>query len=151
MADESKVSPDLEPQFDRSKLGKVLGEADITVTEEAILQFAEAVGETNPRFSQPGPDLEALPGMLAIINRPQARVQVRFPFATVGMPAGTTMEMFESVRPGDVLHVSVKLADVYVKTGRSGTMGFVVYDKEFVRKRDGKLVARVRQSSLTRP
>ncbi len=151
MAERSYTGAELEPQFDRSKLGKVLAEADVEITDEAALRYARTVGETNPRFSRPGPGLEVMPGMLIILDRPMDRVPVTFPFGKLAFPGGNTLEAYDLVRPGDILHIAVRLTEVYVKTGRAGPMGFVVHEKEYVRRRDGKLVARSKDTYLTRP
>ncbi|HLA80218.1 MAG TPA: MaoC family dehydratase N-terminal domain-containing protein [Thermoleophilia bacterium] len=140
----------VEAEFDRSKLGQVLGEEEITITEDAILRYAKAIGEKDPRYTTPGPDLIAPPGICTILEAPQRFLDVKFPFAKTSMHAGSALFCYEPIHVGDKLRVTVKLVDVYTKTGRSGNMGFVVYENEFIRQ-DGVVVARIQDSRAHRP
>lgn len=146
----AEVDTSVEAQFDRSKLGQVLGEREITVTEEAILRYANAVGEKAPKYTTPGPDLMAPPGICTVLEAPQGYLDIKFPFAKTSMHAGSALYTYHPIRAGDKLRVTVKLVDVYTKTGRSGNMGFVVYENEFIRQ-DGVVVARIQDSRAHRP
>lgn len=137
-------------EFDRSKLGQVLGQREITITEEAVLRYSKAIGETNPKYTTLGPQLIAPPGMCTILEAPQGRIDIRFPFAKTSVHGGSALYSYQPIRAGDKLTATVKLADVYVKTGRSGSMGFVVYENEFIRQ-DGTVVARIQDSTIWRP
>jgi hypothetical protein len=140
----------VEIEFDRSKLGQVLGESEIVVTEEAILRYAQAIGETNPKYTTPGPNLMAPPGMVTILEAPRQRSDVKIPFAKTSMHGGSALFTHEPIRAGDKLRVVVKLVDVYAKTGRSGPMGFVVHENVFTRE-DGTVVARIQDTQVSRP
>ena len=141
----------IEPEFDKSKLGAVLGEGDITVTEDVILRYSKAIGETDPKYTTPGPELLAPPGIVTVLQAPQGeRVDIKFPFAKTGMHGGSAIYSYAPIRAGEKLHVTTKLADVFVKTGRSGPMGFTVRQYDFARE-DGTVVARVTDTNLSRP
>ena len=140
----------IEAEYDRSKLGKVLGEMWITVSEEVILRYSKAIGETDPKYTKPGPNLIAPPGIVTVLEGPSQREQVKFPFAKTSMHGGSAVFSNAPIRAGDKLRVTIKLADVYIKTGRSGAMGFVIHENEFIRE-DGTVVARMQDTYLARP
>ena len=140
----------VEIEFDRSTLGKVLGESEITVTEDAILRYSKAVGETDPRYTTPGPNLIAPPGIVTILAAPRERADIKIPFAKTSMHGGSALYSYVPIRAGDKLRVVVKLVDVYAKTGRSGPMGFVVHENEYTRE-DGTVVAKITDTQVSRP
>jgi acyl dehydratase len=59
-----------------------------------------------------------------------------------GFDAGKDIELGEPIRPGDVLTASSRITEIYDKTGRSGTMTFLVFRHELRNQRD-ELVANV--------
>ena len=136
-------------EFDQSRLGQILGETEITVTEEVILRYSKATGETDPKYTTPGPDLIAPPAICAIIQVPRGDLEINFPFAKVTVYGSAALYPYIPIRAGDKLRATAKLADVYTKTGRSGPMGFVVYENEFMRE-DGTLVARTQNTFISR-
>ncbi|MFC1939731.1 MaoC family dehydratase N-terminal domain-containing protein [Chloroflexota bacterium] len=52
------------------------------------------------------------------------------PFETPSrhVDGGGDWEFFEPIRPGDIITVTTQIADVYERTGKSGTMLFVVFE-----------------------
>jgi len=116
-------------EFDRATLGK---EFDRRVTEpltaETLIAFSRALGETDPRYVEDGPDLVAHPTYSAVIRGKRffpeqlpANLDIRASF-----DAGKDIEIGVPIRPGDVVTCATTLHDVYEKTGRSGTMIFLV-------------------------
>jgi N-terminal half of MaoC dehydratase len=107
-------------EFDRAEHGPV--------TAEELIAFARAVGATDPRYLEPGPDLVAHPTFCVQFrgakfypdNLPR---EIDF---RRGFDAGKDLELGVPVRPGDTLTVCCTVHDVYEKTGRSGSMFFVV-------------------------
>lgn len=59
-----------------------------------------------------------------------------------GFDAGKDIELGEPIRPGDVITARSRITELYEKTGRSGSMWFVVYRQE-LRNQRGELVANV--------
>ena len=59
------------------------------------------------------------------------------------------MEPLAPVKAGDVLTCTARVKDVYQKTGRSGTMAFLVVENTFVNQH-GEAVAIVGWSSVRR-
>jgi hypothetical protein len=98
------------------------------VTADELVAFARALGETRPEYTQPGP---ALVGHPTFCLRYKGRkfypeslpktIDVR-----TGLDAGKDIELGVPVRPGDTIDVRCTLHEVYEKTGRTGSMCFVV-------------------------
>jgi acyl dehydratase len=53
-----------------------------------------------------------------------------------GFDAGKRVEVHGPIRPGDVLTARSKIHDIYEKTGRSGSMVFIVHRMEFWNQRE---------------
>ncbi len=107
-------------EFDRATYGPV--------TADELIAFARALGETRPEYTEPGPDLVGHPTYCVRYrgtkfypeNLPKT-INVRS-----GFDAGKDLQLGEPVRPGDTVEVRCTLHEVYEKTGRSGSMVFVV-------------------------
>ncbi|MFN8643286.1 MAG: MaoC family dehydratase N-terminal domain-containing protein [Candidatus Binatia bacterium] len=114
---------------DRSFVGQ---EFDVSVfpavTAEQIVAYARACGESDPRWTQPGPDLVA-PPTFALSLRGKHFMPKNLPveFGRHAFDAGKDIAVGVSVVPGDVLTATSTVHDVYEKTGRSGRMTFVVF------------------------
>ena len=107
-------------EFDRSVFGPV--------TPEELIEFARALGETRPEYTAPGPRLVGHPtycvrykGNKFYPESIPKTINVR-----TGFDAGKDIELGVPVRPGDTVEVRSTLHEVYEKTGRSGSMVFVV-------------------------
>ena len=98
------------------------------VTAEEIVEFARALGETRPEYTEPGPSLVAHPtfclrykGNKFYPDSLPKTIDIRR-----GFDAGKDLELGVPIRPGDTVHVRCTLHEVYEKTGRTGSMYFVV-------------------------
>lgn len=134
--------------FDRSILGTVFDETLFApITKEEILEFAAALGETNPLYTDeaaaangPYRGLVAPPTFVTKL-RPNKMTPENMPkFGKVGFDGGRDLNVFEPVRPGDTLTMVSKIHDIYEKTGRSGSMYFIVLRNE-VSNQHGEKVA----------
>jgi acyl dehydratase len=146
-------------EFDRSIVGQ---EFDRTVfepvTEEQIIAYARAYGETNPLYTDPqaakGGPFGGLVGPPTFVFRLRGRnfMPKRLPqeLGRRGFDAGKDLEVGVPVRPGDVLTSASTVHDIYEKTGRSGTMVFLVLRTTVTNQRDEK-VAIVDQRMMFRP
>jgi acyl dehydratase len=117
-------------EFDRATYGPVTG--------EELIAFARALGETRPEYTQPGPDLVGHPTFCVRYKGnkfyPQdlpKTINVR-----TGFDAGKDLELGAVVRPGDTIDVRFTLHEIYEKTGRSGSMIFVVIRFTMTNQRD---------------
>jgi acyl dehydratase len=133
------VPLDLDPailgrEFDHAVYGPV--------TAEEIVAFATSLGETRPEYTHPGPELVAHPTFCVRYkgnkfypeNIPRT-INVR-----TGFDAGKDLEIGVPVRPGDTIDVRCTLHEVYEKTGRTGSMYFVVIRFTMTNQR-GEMVA----------
>jgi acyl dehydratase len=107
--------------------------APIRITRELIADFCAAIGETNPlytdaRAASAGPHggIVAPPSLAAIFGDGE-NIFSHYPrLDTRRLLAGIDMELPAPIRPGDTLRVTSRISEVYEKTGRSGSMVFVV-------------------------
>ena len=98
------------------------------VTAEHLIAFAQALGETRAEYTQPGPGLIGHPSYCVRYkgerfypeNIPK-NINVRS-----GFDAGKDIELGVPIRAGDTIEIRSTLHEVYEKTGRSGSMYFVV-------------------------
>jgi acyl dehydratase len=146
-------------EFDRTIVGQ---EFDRTVfppvTEAQIVAYARAYGETNPLYTDPqaakrGP-FGGLVGPPTFVFRLRGRnfMPKKLPeeLGRRGFDAGKDLEVGVPVRPGDVLTSATSVHDLYEKTGRSGTMVFLVLRTTVTNQRQ-ETVAIVDQRMMFRP
>ena len=115
--------------IDRSILGREFDRAEHDpVTADELISFARALGETSPCYIQAGPGLVAHPtyclrfkGRKFFPDTLPETLRFRMSF-----DAGKDIALGVPIRPGDVISIESTLHDVYEKTGRSGSMVFVV-------------------------
>ncbi len=117
-------------------VGRVFQEIDLVVDQHRMLEWAITAGETDPRFIDPEhPDFQASTAYPTHINAARM-LPDDFPnLGERGIDGGKAVEWHRPMRAGDHLHATVQIGDVYEKTGRSGTMVFIVnrmsfYDSE---------------------
>ena len=123
-------------------VGRVFQELNIVVEQERMLEWAVTCGETDPRFIDPEhPDFQASTAFPTHINA-MRMLPDGFPqFGSGrGIDGGKSIEWHRPMRAGDHLHVTVQIGDIYDKTGRSGTMVFIVNRCTFT-DAEGRLVA----------
>ena len=98
------------------------------VTAAELIAFARALGETRPEYTEPGPGLVGHPtycvrykGNKFYPESIPKTINVRS-----GFDAGKDVQFGQPIRPGDLIDVRCTLHEVYEKTGRTGSMYFVV-------------------------
>jgi len=109
-------------------VGRTFQEIDLVVDRERMLEWAIACGETDPRFIDPDhPDFQASTSFPTQIN---AARMLPADFSDIGsgrgIDGGKSIEWHRPMHAGDQLHATVEIGDIYAKTGRSGTMVFIV-------------------------
>ena len=112
------------------------------VTRKDIKRFAQAIDDPNPMFRDDGSEQVAPPLFCHALAFEDVELENLLPDGSpaelnVPLPAektvggGSVFEVFGHVRPGDRITVKSKIADVYTKQGRSGTLFFVVVETSF--------------------
>ena len=116
---------DIDPAILGQEFDRATHEA---VTAEELISFARALGETHPRYVDDGPELVAHPtycvrfkGQKFFPDTLPEKLRFRMSF-----DAGKDIRLGSPIRPGDVITVVSTLHEVYEKTGRTGSMVFVV-------------------------
>lgn len=66
-----------------------------------------------------------------------------------GFDAGKDIDFHAPIRPGDVITARSAIVEIYEKTGRSGSMWFVVYRQE-LQNQHGELIAHVDSRMMQR-
>jgi len=126
------------------------------VTAERIASFCDAVGDNNPLYVDP---VAAAAGPYGAIVAPPALVaSFRYiddvfddlPFVTRGgLMAGLDIEIVAPIRVGDSILVKSEFKESYEKTGRTGTMTFIVVRSTLSNQR-GEIVAHVDHRMMRR-
>lgn len=133
--------------FDRSIIGKVFDETVFPpVTKEEILEFAAALGETSPLYTDeaaaaqgPHGGLIAPPTFVAKLRAKKLTPENLPKLGKVGFDGGRDLELYAPVRPGDVLTMVSTIHDIYEKTGRSGSMYFTIIRNELTNQKGEKV------------
>ena len=139
--------------WDRGLVGKVFSRTEQHVTRQALLDYAGILGSSDPVHvdveaarAQGYRDVIAVPTFVTWygagpIAPPEMAIQ------GIGINAGYDCTFYAPVYPGDTLTYTTRLADLYEKTGRSGTMRFVVRETT-VTNQGGETVAVLRNSFI---
>ena len=147
--------------YDRSVVGVDVELGSLTLTPKLVAEYCEAVGETNPLYtdeaaakSGPYGALTAPPAMLAALTFGPSMMggsglDAKVKFGNTQMFAGSRLETFAPARVGDTITAHVQVKEVFPKTGRSGTMLFVVHRTSYVNQ-DGVQVAANERSIVHR-
>ncbi len=106
--------------------------AKFVVTEQQMLDFALSCGETEPRFTDPSHEDFQAPTTVTSKFSGRRILPDEFPrLSRRGFDAGKCVESVAPVRVGDTLTGTSTIHDIFEKTGRSGTMIFIVHRMEF--------------------
>lgn len=153
MADE--LAPNERFEWDTSVIGVEVEVGTYTVTREQILAYVEALGETNPLYQDETAarargyrDIIA-PPMFYSVFRTAGGLDPKVIYGDSGFDAGRHCEFVAPIQAGDTITAKTKIADVYPKTGRSGTMVFTVRETSYYNQ-DGRMVVRAQSTNVRR-
>jgi acyl dehydratase len=137
--------------WQRSMLGKEFARIEQLVTHDMLLEYANLMGTTNPVYLDPEAahargyrDIIALPTFITAQGA-QPLLPPEVEFTGMGINAGYECFFYGVIYPGDTLTYSTCLSDFYDKTGRSGTMRFVVRETT-ITNQHGEIVAVMRNA-----
>ena len=143
-------------EYDASWIGKEFDRYTYTVTKEEILEFARALGETNPLYTDeayakttPYGGLIAPPTFCVVFRSQAMMPDLKLSYGRRGFDGGKECQFFAPIRPGDTITGVDRIAEVYEKTGRSGNMIFIIRESELTNQH-GEKVAVIRQSLIRR-
>lgn len=143
-------------EYDASWVGKEFDRYTYEVTKEEIVAFAESVGDTNPLYTDeayakgtPHGGLIAPPTFCVAFRSNAMLPDLKLNYGKRGFDGGKECIFHAPIRPGDTITGVDRIAQVYEKTGRSGSMIFIVRESEFTNQH-GETVAVVRQSLIRR-
>ena len=146
----------LELDYNKSLYGVEHRAGPFPVTRELVQAFSIGIGETSPVFTDVETaqaagyaDLLAPPTLCTIFVRQIQLPSIDLEFGKISMHAGQRVQSMAPILAGDQLSASSHLKDVYAKTGRTGTMVFVVWETTFSNQ-DGTVVAEVEESFARR-
>lgn len=136
---------------DKSNFMSRTFEADepFLVTAERITNFCASIGDYNPLYldtaaAKAGPygGIIAPPAFVASLRYADNAFEQIPAFSHGGLMAGIDIELDAPIRAGDSIWVSSKVKETYEKTGRTGTMTFVVV-RSTPTNQKGEVIARV--------
>jgi acyl dehydratase len=142
-------------------IGRVLSTGSATVQAEHVAAFARALGDANPLYVDPeaarrGPfGTIVAPPTYPIAFMTQAMAGGMDTFLELGLNFMTLVhgeqefEYRRPVRAGETLALTGRVADIYEKSGSSGTLDFVVLETE-ARDTEGELVFFSRNTLISR-
>lgn len=137
--------------IDRSVIGEVYDNYTYEEIEaHDLIQYARTLGVDDPIYldedaAKAGPygGLVAFPTYVVKLRGGQwMPPEVTKHMTHEGFDAGKDIELGVPLRAGDRVVATSKITEIYEKTGRSGSMWFVVFRQE-LRNQDGELIANV--------
>jgi len=143
---------------DKSNFMSRIFEADevVLVTADRIASFCASVGDDNPLYldaaaAKAGPYgyIIAPPAFVASFRYADNVFEQIPAFSHGGLMAGIDIELDAPIRAGDSIRVSSKVKETYEKTGRTGTMIFVVV-RSTLTNQNGEVVAHVDHRMMNR-
>lgn len=142
--------------YDRSLHEKEHLAGPFEITAEMIAAVNSSLGEQGSAFtSDDGAKEQGFRGMIApptlcsLYVREVQLPDIGLEFGRTQMHAGQRVQPIAPIYAGDRITASSHLKEVYAKTGRSGTMVFVVWETTF-RNQDDEVVAEVQESFARR-
>jgi len=112
---------------------------EFEVTAEELVEFATTVGERHGRFVDPADAaFQAVPNFTTKYHgrRMWPDEFPRLSSTSAGFDGGKAVEVHGPIRSGDRLVAKSHIHDIFEKTGRSGSMIFIIHRMEFSNQRD---------------
>ena len=144
----SEATSEAEFDYDRSVVGVQVPLGEFTISADQIRKYCETMGEGNPKYTS---GELAPPGMLSSVTfRGGETLDPKVKFGNTTFMAGSRLEFSKELRAGKPIKAQTSVKEVYGKTGRTGTMVFVVRRTEFLDAASGDLLGAMEQSSVHR-
>ena len=127
-----------------------------TVTRNDIRQFAEAMGDIHPYYidaevaQKAGyADVIAPPMFCMRLRGGRMLPEVTLPSGLTRLHAGQEIEFYDEIVAGGRYTITARVADVYEKTGRSGSMDIIVRES-VVRDATDRTIITIRERQIVR-
>ena len=128
----------------RARIGKDGPSTEAMVEAGHLKRFAEAIDDPNPRWAA-----EAPPTFLVALAPATEHLSEAEEYGKGWLNGGNRFEYFEPVKVGDRINATGRVADVYEKTGSSGSLLFIIFETDYVNQH-GRLVAKLRGTMIRR-
>jgi hypothetical protein len=128
----------------RARIGKAAPSTEATVEAGHLKRFVEAIGDQNPRWKA-----EAPPTFLVALVPVSMHLEEAEEYGKGWLNGGNRFEYLEPVKVGDRITATGRVADVYEKTGGSGSLLFIIFETEYVNQH-GRAVAKLRGTAIRR-
>ncbi len=128
----------------RARIGSTAPPITATVEAGHLKRFTEAIGDHDPRWLK-----EAPPTFLVALAPPSLHLAEAEEYGKGWLNGGNRFEYLEPVKVGDRITATGRVADVYEKTGSSGSLLFIIFETEYVNQH-GRTVARLRGTGIRR-
>jgi len=128
----------------RARIGSTAPPITATVEAGHLKRFTEAIGDHDPRWLK-----EAPPTFLVALAPPSMHLAEAEEYGKGWLNGGNRFEYLEPVKVGDRITATGRVADVYEKTGSSGSLLFIIFETEYVNQH-GRTVARLRGTGIRR-
>jgi hypothetical protein len=128
----------------RSRVGTAAPPITATVEAGHLKRFTEAIGDPNPRWNT-----EAPPTYLVALVPASMHLAEAEEYGKGWLNGGNRFEYMEPVKVGDRITATGRIADVYEKTGSSGSLLFIIFETEYVNQH-GQTLARLRGTAIRR-
>jgi hypothetical protein len=128
----------------RARIGVAAPSTEATVEAGHLKRFAEAIGDGNPRWKT-----EVPPTFLVALAPVSLHLGEAEEYGKGWLNGGNRFEYLEAVKVGDRVTATGKVADVYEKTGGSGSLLFIIFETDYVNQH-GRTVARLRGTAIRR-
>ena len=148
------TSPFITDEMRERAIGVESGPVVLEVEKGAIRRFAEAVGDSNPlwsdevaaRKSRYG-GIIAPPTFLRSMRLAQPELPFEIPFNRL-LDGGSEWEYFEPVRSGDRISAVARIVELSERSGRLGTMLFLISETTY-ENHLGEVVATQRNTRIS--
>jgi N-terminal half of MaoC dehydratase len=128
----------------RERIGVAAPPTESTVEAGHLKRFVEAIGDPNPRWKS-----EAPPTFLIALAPVSLHLAEAEEYGKGWLNGGNRFEYFEPVKVGDRITATGRVADVYEKTGTSGSLLFIIFETDYVNQH-GRTVAKLHGTAIRR-
>jgi acyl dehydratase len=143
-------------QYDASVIGVEVEVGEALVDEAHILAYCNAIGDMNPMFTDaaaaaagPNGGIIAPPAFVLTLPTSRQGLDPKVVYGNTTFNGGQHCDFLTPLRPGDTVTISSAVKEIYEKTGRSGSMLFVIRRQTYTNQ-DGEVVAVVEGSTVHR-